>query len=83
MKLYELSNQYREAINVFEDIDLSDLNEEQQHQLINDTLEPIEDDFKTKALSIASYIANLDLEAECWRRLKTDHLCRLKIDQGI
>ena len=20
---------------------------------------------------------------ECWRRLKTDHLCRLKIDQGI
>ena len=19
----------------------------------------------------------------CWRRLKTDHLCRLKIDQGI
>ena len=22
-------------------------------------------------------------DQECWRRLKTDHLCRLKIDQGI
>ena len=70
MKLYELSTQYREAVNVFEDIDLSDLSEEQQHQLINDTLEPIEDDFKTKALSIGSYIANLDLEAEALKTME-------------
>lgn len=70
MKLYELSSQYRQALTVFEDIDLSDLNEEQQHQLINDTLEPIEDDFKTKALSIGSYIANLDLEAEALKTME-------------
>jgi hypothetical protein len=25
----------------------------------------------------------LQVEQDCWRRLKTDHLCRLKIDQGI
>ena len=70
MKLYEISSQYRQALNVFEEIDLSDLNEEQQHQLINDTLEPIEDDFKTKALSIGSYIANLDLEAEALKTME-------------
>ena len=27
--------------------------------------------------ALAVYVNN------CWRRLKTDHLCRLKIDQGI
>ena len=70
MKLYEISSQYRQALNVFEEIDLSDLNEEQQHQLITDTLEPIEDDFKTKALSIGSYIANLDLEAEALKTME-------------
>ena len=28
------------------------------------------------------YVCDFILE-KCWRRLKTDHLCRLKIDQGI
>ena len=27
--------------------------------------------------------SNYSLITRCWRRLKTDHLCRLKIDQGI
>ena len=29
---------------------------------------------------VEEHVAN---ERRCWRRLKTDHLCRMKIDQGL
>ncbi|NDF74896.1 MAG: RidA family protein, partial [Betaproteobacteria bacterium] len=27
--------------------------------------------------------ARVEIEVQCWRRLKTDHPCRMKIDQGL
>ena len=41
-----------------------------------------DDPWKPLAFAL-SEVKRRDLDAECWRRLKTDHLCRLKIDQGI
>jgi len=64
MKLYEITTEYRQAMAVLNDADLTDLSPDEQQDLINDTLEVFDDQFQTKALAIGAFIANLELEAE-------------------
>jgi len=64
MKLYEITHEYRQALAVIGQADLSDLNLEEQQQLINDTLEGFTDQFEHKALAIGAFIASLDLEVD-------------------
>ena len=64
MKLYEITTEYRQALAVLNDADLTDLSPDEQQDLINDTLAVFEDKFQTKALAIGAFIANLELEAE-------------------
>ena len=64
MKLYEITTEYRQALAVLNDADLTDLSPDEQQDLIQNTLEVFEDQFQTKALAIGAFIANLELEAE-------------------
>lgn len=57
MKLYEISNEYQQFLEAIE-------NGEIPEEAIPDTLESIQDDFKTKADNIACCIKNLKAEAE-------------------
>jgi type I restriction enzyme M protein len=61
-------------------------NKEEFARFFDDTLRDIaifnNDIFSVKT-GTGAKITLFDSELSCWRRLKTDHLCRLKIDQGI
>ena len=58
MKLYEISNEYRQA---FEELsDMPDID----RTVINDTLSAIESSFNDKAISLSSFFMNLEAEAE-------------------
>lgn len=62
MNLYEISSQHQELLDFINDEDLSELSIDDQHALIATKLN-LNDDFKQRALSIAAFVCNLDLEA--------------------
>jgi len=70
MKLYEISEQYRSALLTFNDLDPSELSEEERQQLMVDTLGDITEHFRDKALNIGCFVANLNLEAEALKTME-------------
>ena len=70
MKLYEITTEYRQALAVINEADLTDLNPEEQQQLITDTLAPFEYEFQHKALAIGAFVANLELEADALKTME-------------
>ncbi len=70
MKLYEITQEYRTALAVLNDADLTDLAPDEQQQLLNDTLSPFYDQLEQKALAIGAYIASLDLEADALKTME-------------
>jgi hypothetical protein len=71
MKLYEITMQYRQALAVLDQADLSDLTPEEQQELVSNTLDDFEDKFQSKALAVGAFVANLELEAESLRTMET------------
>lgn len=71
MKLYAITADYRNALNVINEADLSDLSPEEQQQLLADTLAQFTDQFQVKALAIGAFIANIELEAEALKTMET------------
>jgi hypothetical protein len=81
MNLYEISNQYLQVLSGLQDCD---------EQTFKDTIEGlgIEDDFKSKALNVASYFQSQEAECEAMRNAekriaerrkhKEAHIARLK-----
>ena len=63
LALYQIADDYRISLynlqNTLEDADIDD---KDKQSLIVDTLSDIKDNFETKALNVASFIANLKLE---------------------
>ncbi|MFQ5787386.1 MAG: siphovirus Gp157 family protein [Thermodesulfobacteriota bacterium] len=57
MKLYEISDNYLNALQDFADMYLTD-------EEINDTIEGIEGEFKDKAINIAAFIKNLEVDSQ-------------------
>ena len=70
MHLYQLTSQYREALAVLNDCDLSDLTPDEQQDLLETTLEPFEFEINNKILSVGKFIANLELEAEALKTME-------------
>jgi len=64
LALYAIADEYRASLydiqNTLEDIEIDD---EDKQSLIVDSLSSIKDSFEIKALNVASFIANLKLEA--------------------
>jgi len=64
LALYAIADEYRISLydiqNALEDAEIDD---KDKHSLIVDSLSDIKDSFETKALNVASFIANLKLEA--------------------
>ena len=60
MKLYEINQQYAEALAFFGDVD----NDDMSLDTALDTFEAIEGDFEQKVISVAAYAKQLDAEAE-------------------
>jgi len=64
LALYAIADEYRASLydiqNTLEDVEIDD---EAKQSMIVDTLSDIKDTFETKALNVASFIANLKLEA--------------------
>jgi len=81
MKLYEITHEYRQALAVIGQADLSDLNLEEQQQLINDTLEGFTDQFEHKALAIGAFIATLDLEVDALKTMEQRIQLRRKANE--
>jgi len=72
MKLYEISEQYRLALARIESMDLNDsaMSADDLKQLVVDTVGEIEAEFNAKALAIAAFAANLELEAEAVKTME-------------
>jgi hypothetical protein len=62
MKLYEIADTYNKALLAMADFD--DLPEE----VINDTLEAIEGEFKDKAIASVSFFKNIEVEIEAMKQ---------------
>jgi hypothetical protein len=60
MKLYQISQDYLEALSLIEENDYSD-------ETIQDTLEGITGVFEDKAINVAAYIKNLEAECEAMK----------------
>jgi len=64
LALYAIADEYRASLyniqNTLEDVEIDD---EEKHSMIVDSLSDIKDSFEIKALNVASFIANLKLEA--------------------
>ena len=70
MELYKITSEYRQALAVINNCDLSDLNPDEQQDLISNTLDPFEYEFQHKALAIGAFVANLELEAEALKTME-------------
>jgi hypothetical protein len=82
MKLYEITEQYRSALLMFNDLDPGELSAEERQQLLTDTLGDIQDNFRDKALNIGCFVANLTLEAEALKTMEGRILQRRKAAEG-
>ncbi|MDP2100112.1 MAG: siphovirus Gp157 family protein [Methylobacter sp.] len=81
MKLYSITHEYRQALAVLNNADLTDLAPDEKQQLLNDTLSPFYDQFETKALAIGAFISNLSLEADALKTMETRIQLRRKANE--
>jgi hypothetical protein len=72
MKLYEISALYDKALNAFSEMDIDE-------QTIHDTLEGIIGTFEEKAISVCSYIKNLEAEMKAMREYEISMQARRKV----
>ena len=64
LSLYAISDEYRASLtNLQMDLENVEIDDESKQSLIVDSLSSIQDQFENKALNVASFIANLKLEA--------------------
>ncbi len=56
MKLYEIANEYQQALTTLHSID------EITQDVISDTLSIIKDDFETKAVAVSSFVKNIEAD---------------------
>jgi len=70
MKLYEITTEYRQALAILNEADLSSLSPEEQQDLFKNTLDQFECQFQDKALAIGAFVANLDLEANALKTME-------------
>jgi Siphovirus Gp157 len=61
--LYQITDRYQQALLLLSDPELPP-------QVINDTLDAIEGEFESKALAVAAFIGNLELEASAVREVE-------------
>ena len=62
MKLYEITANYRAAMQSLAEIDPEEMPAEERQQLISDALGDLQEQFREKALNIGALIANTELE---------------------
>ena len=72
MTLYEISNEYREAVEKLGDMDLP-------QEVINDTLEGLHGDLQTKATNVAMFSQSLDALAKQIKEAETQMAHRRKV----
>ena len=60
LTLYQITDRYQEALLLLSDPELPP-------EVVNDTLDAIEGEFESKALAVAAFIGNLELEAAAVR----------------
>ncbi len=60
MKLYEIANQYQQALATFDDLDLPD-------DVIADTLEGLKGELQEKGKNVAAYIRNIEADVKAIR----------------
>lgn len=70
MKLYEITTEYRQALAILNEADLSSLSPEEQQDLFKNTLDQFECQFQDKALAIGAFVSNLDLEANALKTME-------------
>ena len=81
MKLYEITSEYRQALAIINNCDLTDLSLDEQQDLISNTLDPFEYEFQHKALAIGAFIANLELEADALKTMEQRIQVRRKANE--
>jgi hypothetical protein len=75
LTLYQITDRYREALLLLSDPELP-------REVVNDTLEAIEGEFESKALAVAAFIGNLELEAAAVREVEERMTKRRKALEG-
>jgi Gp157 protein len=63
LTLYQITDRYQEALLLLSDPELPP-------EVVNDTLDAIEGEFENKALAVAAFIGNLELEASAVREVE-------------
>ena len=71
MQLYEISNQYQEAFNQLQEMELDE-------QTISDSLSLIQDDFDSKAVNVAGFIKNLEVDIKAMKEAEEAIYARRK-----
>ena len=72
LKLYEISDQYLEAMNALSEI------EDLDSDIVKDTLDGIYAEFRNKALNIAKYIKSMEAEADAVKKTIDDLTSRYR-----
>jgi Gp157 protein len=75
LTLYEITDRYQEALLLLSDPELPP-------EVVNDTLDAIEGEFESKALAVAAFIGNLELEAAAVREVEDRMTRRRKALEG-
>ena len=75
LTLYQITDRYREALLLLSDPELPP-------EVVNDTLDAIEGEFESKALAVAAFIGNLELEAAAVREVEDRMTRRRKALEG-
>ena len=75
LTLYQITDRYQEALLLLSDPELPP-------EVINDTLDAIEGEFESKALAVAAFIGNLELEASAVREVEDRMTRRRKALEG-
>jgi hypothetical protein len=75
LTLYQITDRYQEALLLLSDPELPP-------EVVNDTLDAIEGEFENKALAVAAFIGNLELEAAAVREVEDRMTRRRKALEG-
>jgi len=79
MSLYEVTADYQQSLRDIEDmLDGEELSTEDKHELIENSLICLSDQFDTKALNVAAYIANAELSVTAMKTVETRMVQRRK-----
>ena len=75
LTLYQITDRYQQALLLLSDPELPP-------EVVNDTLDAIEGEFESKALAVAAFIGNLELEATAVREVEERMTRRRKALEG-